>query len=287
MKNGKDVLSWANNFIFNKTGEEVTPIQEAIIQGVWEGKKYPEIAKCFKCSESYVKQNAAKLWKELSEELGEDLRKSNFRYKLEKKYPVFHTYHLGDNLETDNVNNYGECTPLERSLKSKENQQQKKSTYQDWGDAPDIPTFFGRETELEILKEWTLKDRCRLIAIIGIGGIGKTAVSIKLGKGGIGKTDLSLHLARDIQDEFEFVIWRSLLNAPPITEIIGDLIKFISHQKIADLSNTIDKQISQLLESLKNHRCLLILDNVESILAPGDSAGKYRPECEDYGQLLK
>ena len=69
-----------------------------------------------------------------------------------------------------------------------------------WGEAPDIPAFFGRETELKTLKEWIIKDRCRLIAIIGIGGIGKTAVSIKLGKGGIGKTDLSLHLAQNIQD---------------------------------------------------------------------------------------
>ncbi|NES03149.1 MAG: hypothetical protein F6K22_09970, partial [Okeania sp. SIO2F4] len=164
--------------------------------------------------------------------------------------------------------------------------QQKKGTYQDWGDAPDIPTFFGREAELKTLKEWILQERCRLIAIIGIGGIGKTAVSIKLGKGGIGKTDLSLHLARGIQHEFEFVIWRSLINTPPITEIIDDLIKFISHQKIANFPDTIDKQISLLLEYLKNHRCLLILDNVESILAPGDAAGKYRPECEDYGQIL-
>ena len=69
-----------------------------------------------------------------------------------------------------------------------------------WGEAPDIPAFFGRETELKTLKEWIIKDRCRLIAIIGIGGICKTAVSIKLGKGGIGKTDLSLHLAQNIQD---------------------------------------------------------------------------------------
>lgn len=167
-----------------------------------------------------------------------------------------------------------------------EYKQQTKRSYQNWGEAPDIPTFFGRETELKTLKQWIIKDRCRLIAIIGIGGIGKTAVSIKLGKGGIGKTDLSLHLARDIQDEFEFLIWRSLINSPPITEIIGDLIKFISHQKIANLPETIDKQISLLIEYLKKHRCLLILDNVESILASGDAAGKYKPGCEEYGQLL-
>ncbi|NET41395.1 NB-ARC domain-containing protein [Okeania sp. SIO2B3] len=178
------------------------------------------------------------------------------------------------------------CLDLEKS-DYQQSEQHQKISHQDWGDAPDLPAFFGRETELEILKEWIIKDRCRLIAIIGIGGIGKTAVSIKLGKGGIGKTDLSLHLARNIQDEFECVIWRSLINTPPITEIITDFIQFISHQQITNLPEKIYQQISLLLDYLKKHRCLLILDNVETILAPGDAAGKYQPGCEEYGQFFE
>ncbi|NEP81818.1 MAG: hypothetical protein F6K39_28875 [Okeania sp. SIO3B3] len=153
-----------------------------------------------------------------------------------------------------------------------ESQLQKKTIYQDWGDAPDTQAFFGRETELKTLKQWTIAHRCRLIAIIGIGGIGKT--------------DLSLHLARDIQDEFEFVIWRSLINTPPLTEIITALIQFISHQQIGNLPDKIYQQISLLLEYLKKHRCLLILDNVESILEAGDYVGKYKSGCEYYGQFL-
>jgi hypothetical protein len=53
-------------------------------------------------------------------------------------------------------------------------------------------------------------------------GMGKTAISVKLGKCAIGKTDLSLKLAQEIQGEFEGVIWRSLLNAPPVTDILRD-----------------------------------------------------------------
>ncbi|MFB2978448.1 NB-ARC domain-containing protein [Microseira sp. BLCC-F43] len=159
--------------------------------------------------------------------------------------------------------------------------------HQDWADAPDVPTFFGRDAELVTLKQWILEDRCRLVAILGIRGIGKTAVSVKLGKGGIGKTDLSLKLARSLQDEFEYVIWRSLLNAPPVTEIIADLIQFLSQQLSTDLPDRIDKQISLLLQYLKHHRCLLILDNVETILEAGNSAGKCKPGYEDYGQLLE
>lgn len=85
MKNVEDVLEWADNMIFDKTGENLTPIQEAILTGVWDRKKYPQIAKDYNCSESHIKKEAAKLWEKLGEDLGQDLKKSNFRYKLEKK----------------------------------------------------------------------------------------------------------------------------------------------------------------------------------------------------------
>jgi len=158
---------------------------------------------------------------------------------------------------------------------------------QDWGDAPDVPVFFGRTEELDTLEQWIIKDRCRLVAILGMGGIGKTGLSVKLGKGGIGKTDLSLKLAWGIQEEFEYVIWRSLLNAPPVTDILADLIKFLSNQQEIDLPDTVDKQVSRLLHYLKAHRCLLILDNTEAILRDGDRPGRYPEGYEGYGQLFK
>ncbi len=158
---------------------------------------------------------------------------------------------------------------------------------QDWGDAPDVPVFFGRIEELATLEQWIVRDRCRLVAILGMAGIGKTGLSVKLGKGGIGKTDLSLKLARGIQDEFEYVIWRSLFNAPLVTDILADLIKFLSSQRETDLPDTVDGRVSRLLHYLKAQRCLLILDNVETILQGGARAGQYRDGYEAYGQLFK
>lgn len=147
----------------------------------------------------------------------------------------------------------------------------------DWGDAPEVPVFFGRETELAILKKWVLGDscasRCRLVGIIGMGGIGKT--------------DLSLKLARSLEAEFKYVVWRSLLNAPKITEITTDLIKFLSNQESSEIPDNLDKQISVLLHYLKSHRCLVILDNIETILEPGESAGKYKQGYEEYSQLFE
>jgi MinD superfamily P-loop ATPase len=53
-----------------------------------------------------------------------------------------------------------------------------------------------------------------LVAILGIGGIGKTALSIKL--------------AETIQPQFEYVIWRSLHNAPSVESLLASLIEFLS-----------------------------------------------------------
>jgi FixJ family two-component response regulator len=92
--NVEDVVEWANNSIFDQTGENLTPLQEAILSGVWQRQKYPQIAKDFHCSESHVKKEAAKLWEKLGEDLGQDLKKSNFRSKVEKKYRVSEVSHI-------------------------------------------------------------------------------------------------------------------------------------------------------------------------------------------------
>jgi hypothetical protein len=118
-----------------------------------------------------------------------------------------------------------------------------------------------------------VSDRCRLVALLGMGGIGKTSLSIKL--------------AQKIQDEFEYVIWRSLGNAPPVKDILADVIKFLSNQQETNLPEDIGARVSLLIDYLRKHHCLLILDNAESILLGGERAGQYREGYEDYGIVIK
>ena len=49
----------------------------------------------------------------------------------------------------------------------------------------------------------------------------------------------------------------------------------------------IDRQISLLLEAFRGHRCLLVLDNAESILQGGSQTGHYREGYEGYGRLIQ
>jgi transcriptional regulator with XRE-family HTH domain len=145
--------------------------------------------------------------------------------------------------------------------------------HQDWGEAPEVTVFCGRANELGTLERWIIQDHCRLVALLGMGGIGKTALVAKV--------------AQHIQNEFEFVIWRSLRNAPPVEETLADLIQFLAQQQETDLPAHLDGKILRLLQYLRSSRCLLVLDNAESILQSGDRTGRYRAGYEGYSHLLK
>jgi len=105
--------------------------------------------------------------------------------------------------------------------------------------------------------------------------------------GGIGKTSLSVKLAEQIHPSFEYLIWRSLRNAPPIQELLADLIEFLSDGQETELQGTVEGRVSRLIEYLRKHRCLLLLDDVEIVLRSGELAGQYRDGYQGYGELIR
>ncbi|MBE9169733.1 NACHT domain-containing protein [Pleurocapsales cyanobacterium LEGE 06147] len=145
----------------------------------------------------------------------------------------------------------------------------------DWGEAIDVSVFYGRSSELTTLSKWLLEDNCRLIAIVGIGGIGKTALSVKL--------------AEQIKDKYDYIIWRSLRDAPPIQNILVNLIQFLcDEQNIkSELPESINEKISLLVKCLRSSRCLIILDNVESLLCNRSRAGICDDKYEEYDKLFE
>ena len=160
------------------------------------------------------------------------------------------------------------------SLKRPDNNQptQKKI---DWGEAIDVSAFYGRSSELATLDKWLLEDGCRLITIVGIGGIGKTALSVKL--------------AEQVKDKYDYIIWRSLRDAPSIQDILTNLIQFLGGEQTAkaELPESTNEKISLLVECLRSSRCLIVLDNVESLFCDSSRAGICDEEYEEYDQLFQ
>ncbi|MBD2414632.1 hypothetical protein FACHB389_09620 [Nostoc calcicola FACHB-389] len=160
------------------------------------------------------------------------------------------------------------------SLKIDKSDYSSSNSRLDWGDAIFTSVFYGRTEELSTLEQWIVDEQCRLVTVLGIGGIGKTTLSVKF--------------AQQIQENFEYVIWRSLREAPPVKIVLSNLIQFLSdeHQTEDNLPESFSDRLSRLLDYLQNNRCLLILDNAESILRSGSRAGVYREGYEEYGELL-
>ncbi|MGC1394163.1 MAG: NB-ARC domain-containing protein, partial [Coleofasciculaceae cyanobacterium] len=92
-----------------------------------------------------------------------------------------------------------------------------KDSVQNWGEAPESGIFYGRTNELTTLEKWLLNDKCRLVTLLGMGGIGKTALVIKF--------------AESNQEQFEAIIWKSLRYIPTLEDFLGQLILAVSNQQ--------------------------------------------------------
>src|SRR5262249_16935986 len=94
---------------------------------------------------------------------------------------------------------------------------------QDWGEAPEHGALYGRSAELQLLSDWVVDEHCRLIVLLGMGGMGKTA--------------LATRLAADLAPSFDAVYWRSLrLGLPPEAWLAG-AIAFLSNNQRSSVAS--------------------------------------------------
>src|SRR5579884_3552171 len=141
----------------------------------------------------------------------------------------------------------------------------------DRSDIPHIANLYGRDKEYTRLARWIKDPHCRIVAVLGMGGIGKTAVAAQV--------------AADTGQTFEYVSWHSLEHAPPLETLLKQCL--ISHQQHFDLPEDAPELIALFIQHLRAHRCLLVLDSFESLLQPGRPAGYYREGYSAYGRLLQ
>jgi hypothetical protein len=145
-----------------------------------------------------------------------------------------------------------------------------------WDGVPDVSVFYGRTEELSSLTQWIIGDtsaRCRLVALLGMGGIGKTALVAKL--------------AEQIQAHFEYLIWRSLRSTIPVNIFVNELIQLLTDNPEPTIPDSLDSKISCLIKYLGQRRSLLVLDNFETILSSDDRAGQYQETHKGYSELLR
>src|SRR5712692_5149823 len=143
----------------------------------------------------------------------------------------------------------------------------------DWGDALDVPTFYGREEELALLSRWVGEARCRVVSVLGMGGIGKSALAVTV-----------MHR---VAAHFEVVIWRSLRDAPAGDALLNGCLQVLAPHLLRDLPDSLEERLRLLMEQLRARRVLLVLDNLEMLLEEGEGTGRMRAGSEGYARLLR
>ena len=267
--------------------KRLSNIQEQLFRQTWEGKTYAEIAETCGYDASYIRDVGYRLWQMLTKGFGERVTKHNLQVVVRSHAHRFQAVNQGNGVLQNEINqmmannshkpnlslinphisnphiNMGESSNVSNvSLKRC-----------DWGNVIDTSIFYGRTEELATVKNWLTTDRCRLLGVFGIGGIGKTAFAAKL--------------AEQVQSEFTLIAWKSLRNAPTVETMLLELVSFLTNQAIATLPSDFDRLLAMLIQVLKQSRCLIVFDNVESILRSGETTGQYSQGYEGYGELFR
>ncbi|MDF5710640.1 MAG: NB-ARC domain-containing protein [Nostoc sp. S4] len=267
----EQALAFTDALVFAKISIHLSDLQKMILRESWslDRQSYDQIADNYGYSSTYLKHDIGpKLWKLLSEVLEEKVNKTNFRSAIERQFELANALPRFNQLQDIVVEKRPSNIPNDPVI------EELTTSHQDWGDVIDADFFYGRQEELAQLQQWILVERCRFVTLLGMGGIGKTLLCVKL--------------MQQLQSQFERVIWRSLRNAPPVEEILTDLLKFFSYHQQTEFPETIVGKISRLLYYLRSQRCLLVFDNAETILEDENTTKLfYREDYEAYSEIFR
>jgi tetratricopeptide (TPR) repeat protein len=260
------ILALLDKVIYASTGKHLSDLQSEILRGVWQGKKYVDIADEYGCTEGHAKDIASLMWKLLSKALGEKINKSNFRAAIARYLskqsenilvPTFPI--LGRDGLLHSEDTYSEATS-EFSLP--------QGTASTISDKQIDLNFIGREKAIAHL-DTLVSQASKVIVIQGEGGVGKTTLAQQYLQSQGFELILELLMAKETQ------------NIISVESIVEEWLQ-------RDLDDDSGGELGVILLRLKRHlqqrRIGILIDNLEPAL---DRYGKLIASHRNYVELLR
>lgn len=301
-------LRWLNSAAIASTGNKLREPELVILKGTWRGLTYEQMADGSEYSTNYLMRDVApKLWKQLSNVFGRSVGKTNFRVALEAHAAA--NASVGSELfgaDSSSSDLFSEtmgdpASGLAMSARSaipmgdrmdgrywpnrtadrlsgpafEESSVERASTpvrydYAALRSRLKVP-MYGYERELARLRRWIVPTEPGEVAARAVGIWGLT---------GIGKTMLAERLLAEVGGSFDRVVVRSLQEKPLLSELCISILSELG------MSGTRSQALSALLAVMAQQSVLLLLEDLDSILEPGQLAGGYTAGYEGYADLL-
>ncbi|URD53761.1 type II toxin-antitoxin system HigB family toxin [Chroococcidiopsis sp. CCNUC1] len=257
----QEAIKVIDELVFAKAGRRLRPDEKLVLEAAWEDKDYREIAQTGSYTIDRLQRDVGrKLWILLTGVLGngEKVTKKRLRSILERRMVAgsfCHPLPVQPNpINTSAISVIG-------------------------GQPPNVQTFFGREVELNQLREAIAN--CRCLVIYGAPGIGKSAMSAKL-------ID---QISKQPHSQFDCLIWKSVHNSPPLKALLANLLKVLALRTIQEqpLPEDTHQLTALFIEALSMRRCLLVLDTAEVWLRQqrDSSCNPYSEQYSEYATFFR
>ncbi|KYC41198.1 hypothetical protein WA1_03685 [Scytonema hofmannii PCC 7110] len=272
----QEVLNFIEEAVLAERNRALSEGEKFVLSGIWQGKTYEDMAKSSEYKLSYLMQSAGpKLLKLLSRVLNSSLNKTNFRVAIEVRFKQLHP-NADALLALQTMSQ--QSTELDQNIpKTPQNH------FDETLDVSDL-VFVGRKDELKEIGEYALDKQTKLTIVKGPGGIGKSSLVYRF-------ANEQANLNKD-NCEFIAIIFKSLRRPKKLNEFISELLSTCFSLQIPDTEldevKALEQLISQLIQYLRSFRCLLILDDFQTVFKSKGLVGEYDiKQYGDYGKLVE
>jgi WD40 repeat protein len=235
-----EVLGILNSALLDRRNRGLKDAERILVDGVWQGLKYEEIADRSEHKVQYLKNTVGPaLFRDLREAIDPKINKTNFRALLETR------------LLADRVQKTAVVVPGVESIGPKvANLALSRLALQAIPATDD--EIYGREQEIGALKSWLKPGVESLVCVHSLGGFGKTTLVAKV--------------VREVAAQFEYVMWISLLEQQSYQRVLELMLQKFEEQGGDRAALTGASALDQCLQMLRSAACLVVLEDFHRVL---------------------